>query len=188
MVIAIERFYAALTHHSQQERVHLRPGTIDFVEEKSRQLPPFAEQGSRRHCRFARIIEIGVINEIGGHEIDGAFDTLRLSPQCTGYRSKQGGLAYANTPLQQGMSPREHRNAEQMDCMILAHDGFLDLAFKRLGQRPGIRQNPFLLLLFHVWAASIREDTVQHGTVCNEPGSAIIVSAPAPLFTRLPST
>ena len=72
--LAVEGLHAALGHHAQQQRVHLRPRAIDLVEEEDRELLAVADQRPGLDRRAAVGVDVRVVDEVGRHQVDRALD------------------------------------------------------------------------------------------------------------------
>ena len=119
-VLAVEGIDAALGHHPQEERVHLRAGAIDLVEEEHRELRAVLEERTGIDARLSLLADVRVVDEIVGHEVDGALDPLVGAADATRHRPQQGRLADADIPLQQHVTTREDGDRDLADQRVQA--------------------------------------------------------------------
>jgi len=119
--------------HLELQRVHLRSGTVDFVEEEGREVGAVLEDGAGIHARAAVFTDVGVVDKVGRHQVDGALDALVGAADSTRHCAQQRGLADADVALEQNVAAREHRQGDQVDGAILTHDGGLQCGFKGVG-------------------------------------------------------
>src|SRR5450756_2739546 len=75
-VFAVERGYRAFRHGTQQQRLDLRPRAIYLVEEERHEPFAVAKEWSGFDTRLSFRIDVGVVDEVSGHEIDGALDSF----------------------------------------------------------------------------------------------------------------
>src|SRR6218665_176115 len=120
MVLAVEGRHRALGHRPQQQRLHLWPGTVDFVEKKGAQLFAMAQQRARVDARPAVLIDIAVIDQIARHQVDAPFHALELTADGAGKGAQHRGLADADIAFEQHMAAREQRHIDQADDLRLA--------------------------------------------------------------------
>ena len=62
--LAVERRDAALGHHAQQQRMHLRAGAVDLVEEEDRELLAVRDQRAGLDRRPAVGADVGVVDQV----------------------------------------------------------------------------------------------------------------------------
>jgi hypothetical protein len=121
-VFAVERRQRALGHRTQQQRLHLRPGTVDFIEEEGGQALAVAQQRTRLDARLAVAVYIGVIDEIVRHQVDRAFDTLEVAAHGAGKGAQHRRLADTDVAFEQHMAAREQRHVDQAKRVVLTDD------------------------------------------------------------------
>ena len=72
--------------------------------------------------RAAVAVDVGVVDQVGRHQVDGAFDTRELAADQPRECAQQRRLADADVALQQHVAAREHRDDELMHDARLADD------------------------------------------------------------------
>ena len=122
-MLGVEGAHAAFGHRAQHERVDLRPGAVDLVEEEHGEVGPVPEQRPGLHPRLTVPSEPGIVEKVARHEIDGAFDPLERAADSAGEDLEEGRLSHPHVPLQQDMSAREGGDQQQTDGPFLTdHD------------------------------------------------------------------
>ena len=74
---------------------------IDLVEEERDELLPVSQQRTGLDARLAVRIDVGVINEVGRHQVDRAFDALEAAADGTREGAQDRGLADADVAFEQ---------------------------------------------------------------------------------------
>jgi hypothetical protein len=97
----------------------LRACTVDVVEEEGRQRFAVLEQRTGLDTRLAVRVDIRVIDEVAGHQIDRAFDALEFAAHRSGNRAQQGRFAEADAAFEQYVAAREQRDIDQADRVVL---------------------------------------------------------------------
>jgi len=75
-----------------------------------------------------------VVDEIAGHQVDGAFDSLEPASDGAREGAQDGRLADTHVAFQEYMPTREHGDVDQADHVRLANHGLAD--FRLDPQRP----------------------------------------------------
>ena len=122
-VLRIEGAGAALGHRPQHQRVDLGTGPVDLVEEEDGEVGPVLEQRPGFHARLTLPGEVGIVEKVARHEIDGAFDALERTADATREGLEEGRLADPHVSLEQDMSAREGGDQQETDGLLLTdHD------------------------------------------------------------------
>ncbi len=133
-VLPVEGRHAFFGHDLQQQGVDLRPGAVDFVEEKRAEVFPVLQQRPRQDAGLGVLVQVGVIHQVMGHQIDRAFDAGIAPAHAPGRGPQQGGLAHAHAPFQQDVAAGKNRGGQQADGPLLAEDGFPQPGLEAQGQ------------------------------------------------------
>ena len=133
-VFAVEGGDAALGHEPQQERMHLRARPVDLVEEEHGEVAAVTQHRPGVDARAAVLAEIGVIDEVRGHQVDRAFDPLERAAKGARRRAQQRRLADADIAFQENVAAGENGNGEQPDDTRLPDDGAVECLFE--SERP----------------------------------------------------
>ena len=138
--LAVEGRHAALGHRAQQQCVHLRPRAVDLVEEEDRQVFAMADQRARLDGRPAGRVDIGVIDEVGRHQIDRALAAREITAEHAREGAQQRRLADAHVALQQHMAAREDSDVDLPDHAALADQRLRNLGLERQCARAPVSQ------------------------------------------------
>jgi hypothetical protein len=104
--------------------MHLRARAVDLVEEEDRQRRAVAEDGTRLDPGPAVLAQVGVIDEVGGHEVDGALDTLVGAAERARSGTQERRLADAHVALKEHVATGEDGDGYEADDARLADDRF----------------------------------------------------------------
>ncbi len=113
--------------------MHLGAGAVDLVEEEHREVGALLQQWARVDARLAVLAEMGVVDEVRRHQVDGALDTLEGTTYGARHGTQQGGLADADIAFQQHMAAREGGYGEQADDPLLSQHHLADLLLEAQG-------------------------------------------------------
>ena len=81
------------------------------------------EQRPGLHARLAVPSEVGIVDEVAGHQVDGALDALERTPDPARQGLKEGRLANPDVSLKQDVPARERGGEQQANRPLLAdHD------------------------------------------------------------------
>ena len=81
------------------------------------------EQRSGVHARLTVPGEVGMVDEVAGHQIDGPFDTLERTADPAREGLEEGRLANPHVAFEQGVSAGQSGDQQQPDGSSLAdHD------------------------------------------------------------------
>ncbi len=123
----------ALGHQAQQQRVHLRARAVDLVEEEDGEVAAVADDGPRLDARASVLADVGVIDHVGGHEVDRAFDTLVCTPETARRGAQQRRLADADVAFEKHVAARKNGDGQQAYDAPLPDDDLGQLAFELAG-------------------------------------------------------
>src|SRR3569833_57887 len=134
-MFAVERGNGTFSHRAQEQRLDLRPRAVDLVEEESNETLAMAKQRARLDARRAFCIDIRVIYEVSGHEVDRAFNTLEVATDGAGECAEDCGLSDAYVAFEENVTPGKQRHIDEPDCVLLADDrlGYFLFHAKRAG-------------------------------------------------------
>ena len=113
LVLGVEGVHVALRHRPKHERVNLRPGPVDLVEEEDGKVGAMLEQRTGFDAWLAVPGDVGVVEEIARHQVDGAFDALECTADSAGEGLEEGRLAHAHVPFEQDMAACKGREQQQ---------------------------------------------------------------------------
>jgi len=102
--------------------MHLRSSAVDLVEEEYRQVFAAFEQWPGQHAWAAVVAELRVVNEIRGHQVDGALDALICPADGTGDGLEQRRLPDADIALQQDMASGEDGDRDHAHRILHSHE------------------------------------------------------------------
>ena len=129
-VFPLEGMQVPFRHHAQHERVHLRAGAVDLVEEEHRQVFAGTQQRALVDLRTAIRAEVGMVDQVVRHQVHGALDAFVGATDAARDGLQQRGLADPDAALQQHVAARKNGDVHQPDCLVLADDDLLDLIFQ----------------------------------------------------------
>ena len=115
--------YLVFFHGFEQRTLCFGRGAVYLVGQND-----LREDRPRVEVEIARLaIEDRDAENVGGQQVAGKLDALKMQPQrgcqCVG----EGGLADAGNILDQQVATREHARDGEPDLMFLAEDDFADL-------------------------------------------------------------
>src|SRR6201986_2809895 len=82
-----------------------------------------AKQRAWLDTRFTSRVDVRVIDEVAGHQVDRAFNTLEDATDGAGERAENGGLFDAYVTFEEDVAPGKQRHVDEPDCGLLADDG-----------------------------------------------------------------
>jgi hypothetical protein len=94
--LAVEGRHAALGHRAQQQRLHLRARPVDLVEEEDGERFAVPQQGPGLDAGLPSALDVGVVDEVVGHQVDRALDALEVAADGAREGPQHGGLADAD--------------------------------------------------------------------------------------------
>ena len=129
--LAVEGRDAAFGHHPQQQRMHLRAGAVDLVEEEYRKLFAVLDQRPALDRRAPFSADVRVVDQVARHQVDRAFDAREVAAEHAREGTQQGRLADAHVALQQHVPACENSRVDAPDHTRLADHAAADLRFER---------------------------------------------------------
>lgn len=129
-MLCIEGGNASLRHQTQQQGVNLGPRAIDFVEEEDRKIRAVLQNRSWLDARPAVLGNVGVIDHVGGHQVDRALDALKISADRARSRSQQRCFSNADITFKKNVATRENGYRDEPHRAGLTYDDLADAVLK----------------------------------------------------------
>jgi hypothetical protein len=80
--------------------------------------------------RLAVRVDVRVVHEVAGHQVDRAFDALEVAADGARERPQDRGLADADVALEQHVAAGEQSYVDEADRVLLTDDDLADFIFQ----------------------------------------------------------